>query len=72
VMKVISESDIPLIHKVIPVFDVITTALDKFIDNFDPSPVVRHAALHGMLILNKYYALTDNSMLLQMILCSYR
>lgn len=59
--KVISESDIPLIHEVIPVFDVITTALDKFIDNFDLSPVVQHAALRGMLMQNKYYALTDDS-----------
>jgi hypothetical protein len=59
--KVISESDIHLIHEVIPVFDVITTALDKFINNFDLSPVVQHAALCGMLMLNKYYALTDDS-----------
>jgi hypothetical protein len=59
--KEISKSSTPLIHEVIPIFDVITSALDEFIDNIELEPIVRHAALRGMLMLNKYYALTDDS-----------
>ncbi|KAJ3490696.1 hypothetical protein NLJ89_g11414 [Agrocybe chaxingu] len=59
--ELISNSKIPLIHQVIPVFDTVTAALDESIDNEANELAVRHAALRGMLILNKYYALTDDA-----------
>lgn len=59
--KEISKSKTPLIHQVIPIFDIITTALEDSIDNAALPLVVRHAALRGYLMLNKYYSLTDES-----------
>lgn len=61
--KKISKSKVPLIHHVIPIFDVITTALEDYIDNSALPLVVRHAALQGYLMLNKYYTLTDDSII---------
>jgi hypothetical protein len=46
---------------VISIFDVITTALDDFTDDTKLSLCVRAAALRGQTMLNKYYALTDES-----------
>ena len=43
----------------IPIFDVITVALEDHIDNSALS-LVHHAALQGYLMLNKYYSLTDD------------
>ncbi|KIM35089.1 hypothetical protein M413DRAFT_48960, partial [Hebeloma cylindrosporum] len=59
--KEILKSKTPLIHQVIPIFDIITTALEDSIDNNSLPSVVRHAALRGYLMLNKYYSLTDES-----------
>jgi hypothetical protein len=59
--KKISESNMPLLHEVIPYFDVLSGVLDEFIDDEDLPRIARHAALRGMLMLNKYYALTDDS-----------
>ena len=59
--KKISESNTPLLHQVIPIIDSLTTALDEFIDNAALGSAVRHAALRGMLMLNKYYGRTDES-----------
>ena len=61
--KEISKSKIPLIHQVIPIFDIITTALEDNIDDSTLPLVVRHAALRGYLMLNKYYTLTDDSVI---------
>lgn len=41
--------------------DSITSALDKFIDKSSLHPAVCHAALRGMLMLNKYYVRTDET-----------
>jgi len=57
----ISTNKIPLIHQVIPIFDVITTALEDNIENDTLPLIVRHAALRGYYMLNKYYSLTDDS-----------
>ena len=59
--KKFSKSKVPLIHHVIPIFDIITTALEDHIDNNALPLVVCHAALRGYLMLNKYYTLTDDS-----------
>jgi hypothetical protein len=57
----ISQSKIPLIHEVIPIFDILSGALDEFIDDSQGIPVVRAAAYRGITMMNKYYALTDDS-----------
>ena len=57
--KKISHSCIPLIHKVIPIFDALTSALDEFLDNSALLPAVHAAALQGIIMMNKYYVLTD-------------
>jgi hypothetical protein len=57
----ISQNQVPLIHDVIPLFDILTTAMDDFIDNIDLHPTVCAAALQGSLLMNKYYSLTDDS-----------
>lgn len=59
--KKVSYSCIPLIHEVIPIFDALTSALDEFLDNTDLLPAVRAAALRGIVMMNKYYALSDQS-----------
>ncbi|KAG6904706.1 hypothetical protein DXG01_007777 [Tephrocybe rancida] len=59
--KKISQSTIPLIHEVIPLFDHLSSILDTFIDNVALHPVVQNAALRGMILMKKYYALTDDS-----------
>jgi len=57
----ISTNKIPLIHQVIPIFDIITTALEDNIENDALPLIVRHAALRGYYMLNKYYSLTDDA-----------
>ena len=57
----ISTNKIPLIHQVIPIFDVITTVLEDNIKNDALPLIVRHAALWGYYMLNKYYSFTDDS-----------
>ena len=57
----ISTNKIPPIHQVILIFDVITTALEDNIENETLPLIVLHAALRGYYMLNKYYSLTDDS-----------
>jgi hypothetical protein len=57
----ISKQKVPLIHQVIPYFDSITTALEDNMDQTALPLVVRHAALRGYLMVNKYYTMTDAS-----------
>lgn len=51
----------PLIHDVIPLFDILTTAMDDFIDNVNLHGAVHAAALCGSKVMSKYYSLTDDS-----------
>jgi hypothetical protein len=59
--KRISQNKVPLIHDVIPIFDILTNTLDRFVDDETCAPVVCAAALCGLSVLNKYYTLTDDS-----------
>jgi len=67
----ISTNKIPLIHQVIPYFDMITTALEDAIDNPTIPSTVRHAALRGYFMLNKYYSLTDNSIVYRIAMSTF-
>ena len=59
--KRISQNKIPLVHDVIPIFDILMHTLNKFINDESCLPAIRAAALRGFSVLNKYYALTDDS-----------
>lgn len=61
----------PLIHQVIPIFDVVTTALEDNIDKSTLPLAVRHAALRGYLMLNKYYSLTDESVVYRIAMSGF-
>lgn len=56
-----SRNAVPLVHEVIPIIDSLTCHFDRVIDNTSLHLVVRHAALRGLICLNKYYAKTDES-----------
>jgi len=49
--KEISQSQTPLIHEVIPMFDIITTALDEYIDNTSLHAAVCHPSPSRLLCL---------------------
>ena len=59
----VSSSGHALIHKVIPIMDVLTKHLDSFKDDATLPPVVRDGAWRGLAIMNKYYSQTDESMI---------
>jgi hypothetical protein len=59
--KKISKSKTPLVHEVIPIFDVLTRTLDKHVADVTLPPAIRVAAARGRTMLNKYYSLTDDS-----------
>ncbi|KAJ3519443.1 hypothetical protein NMY22_g13198 [Coprinellus aureogranulatus] len=59
--KELSRSAKPLVHEVIPIMDTLTAVFDEVIDDTSLHPVVRHAALRGARMLNKYYSKTDDS-----------
>ncbi|KAJ3511231.1 hypothetical protein NMY22_g15715 [Coprinellus aureogranulatus] len=59
--KEMSKSSTPLIHEVIPFIDGLTSYFDTVIDNQALHPAVRHAAMRGLKMLNKYYGRTDDS-----------
>jgi hypothetical protein len=68
-MKQMSQSKTPLLHHVIPVFDIITRALDDHSSDLTLSPAVRMAAFRGRTMLDKYYGLTDDSIVYRVAMC---
>lgn len=67
----ISQSNMPLLHEVIPVFDIITHALDDYIDDETMFPAVWAAARRGRAMMNKYYSITDESIMYRIAMCAY-
>jgi hypothetical protein len=59
--KDISQSRTPLVHEVIPIFDLISHILDGCVADGSLPSAVRVAAARGRTMLNKYYGLTDDS-----------
>src|SRR5882762_8849203 len=70
-----SQSKTPLVHEVIPIFDIIAQALDDYVDDATLPPAVRMAAVRGQAMLNKYYGLTDDSIVywiaMRMLISAY-
>ena len=67
--KRISSHSTPLLHHVIPLFDIITRKLDGFVDDGKLHPCVRVAAARGRAMLNKYYGLSDDSVMYRIAMC---
>ncbi|THH18736.1 hypothetical protein EUX98_g8907 [Antrodiella citrinella] len=61
--KIISKTNTPLIHQVIPVIDILTENLQQTIDDRSLPKMVRRAAKRGLTVLNKYYSATDQSVM---------
>ncbi|KAL1947002.1 hypothetical protein VTO73DRAFT_13963 [Trametes versicolor] len=59
--KEISTSGRTLVHQVIPYIDVLTSHVDNFKKDDALLPAIRAAAQRGRVILDKYYSLTDDS-----------
>ena len=59
----ISTSNRALVHEVIPYMDALTEHLDKFSQDETLTPAVRMAAKRGRLLLDKYYGLTDETII---------
>ena len=59
----VSRSNIPLVHEVIPVIDIITGKLLEAMTNDDLPAQVRYGAALGYRLLNKYYSVTDESIM---------
>jgi hypothetical protein len=64
-MQQILQSKTPLVHEVIPIFDALTQVLDEHIANTKATlpPAIRVAAAQGRAMLDKYYGLTDSSII---------
>ncbi|GJE85026.1 hAT transposon family protein [Phanerochaete sordida] len=59
----VSRSNIPLVHEVIPVIDIITGKLLEAMTNDELPAQVRYGAALGYRLLNKYYSATDESIM---------
>lgn len=70
-MKQMSQSRTPLIHTVIPIFDIITQALDDHVGDQTLPPAICMAAWRGRAMLNKYYGLTDESTVYCIAMCTW-
>ncbi|THU88874.1 hypothetical protein K435DRAFT_570518, partial [Dendrothele bispora CBS 962.96] len=53
----------PLIHEVIPLMDMINRKLEAVVDNDFQDNLLRIAAKKGLMVLDKYYAKTDDSLI---------
>ena len=65
-----SQSHTPLLHQVIPLFDGITRTLDDHASDIRNVPAVRMVAVQGQVMLNKYYGLTDDSVMYLIAMCT--
>ncbi|KAF8583673.1 hypothetical protein K439DRAFT_1254514, partial [Ramaria rubella] len=59
--KHMSSLKVPHIFEVIPIIDLLTAMLDKFASNKSLFPAVCAGVAKGQEVLNKYYSLTDDS-----------
>lgn len=48
-------------HEVIPILELLETDLTKVRDSSDLPDIIRVAAIAALLVVGKYYALTDES-----------
>ncbi|PBK91899.1 hypothetical protein ARMGADRAFT_896474, partial [Armillaria gallica] len=61
-----SSSRVPLLHEVIPLFDLLISKFEDIIVNTDLFPGIQAAAICGCTVLCKYYSKTDDSYMYRM------
>jgi len=59
--KKVSMGNVLLLHQVVPILDYLRVHLEETSENTSLHPAVRHAAMNGIAILDKYYSKTDES-----------
>jgi hypothetical protein len=67
----LSQKKVPLLHKVIPVIDILTERLEDISRNREYLASVRTGAAKGLAVLNKYYAKTDESIMYRCAMSTY-
>jgi hypothetical protein len=63
--------DVSLVHKVIPYIDSVSSYFDTVIDNMALLPAVQHAALRGLLMMNKYDSKTDEAIVYRIAMSKF-
>jgi len=71
IMLKISQANVPLIHQVMPIIDYICTELDEIINDYSKLAIVWHAAQNAAMIIDKYYACTDESVMYWVAICTF-
>ncbi|KAF8585590.1 hypothetical protein K439DRAFT_1561212 [Ramaria rubella] len=69
--KRMSSSSIPCVFEVILIIDILTATLDKFASGHAILPAVHAAAAKGRHILDKYYSLTDDSIIYHVAMSTF-
>ena len=64
-----SQSSRPLLHEVLPLFNILEHMLQKKANDTSLKAPVRAAAAQGVAVLRKYYGKTDDSVLYR---CAHR
>jgi len=70
-MLKISKVNIPLIHQVIPIIDYVHAELDNVINDYSKLAIVRHAAQNAVMVIDKYYACTNESVMYRVAICMF-
>jgi hypothetical protein len=68
-MKQMSQSKTPLVHNVIPIIDIIAWVVDNYSSDTALPPAMHMATLRGRTMPNKYYGLTDESIVYHITMC---
>jgi hypothetical protein len=58
------------VHEVIPIFNIISRAIDENISDLTLPPAVRVATARGRKMLDKYYGLTDDTIVYRIAMCT--
>jgi len=65
----LSEANVLPLHQVIPIIDYIRNELDKVINDESKLLIIRKAAQNAALVLDRYYAWTDESVMYRVAIC---
>lgn len=69
--ELMSVSKCPLLHEVIPMIDVLDSALVDASKNLNTHPAIQAGAALGCAVLNRYYGKTDESILYRCAMCMF-
>lgn len=59
----ISTSSYPMLHQVIPMMEILFTEFEAMVNDVDLPDILRRAVQKGLIVLDKYYSLTDESIM---------